>query len=82
MKKGFIIIPAYNEEENLLKLLKRIPSLPDIELQILVIDDGSTDNTTFIAKEKGALVLSNRFNLGWRWSVFSKPDSTPYKPTN
>jgi glycosyltransferase involved in cell wall biosynthesis len=64
MKKGFIIIPAYNEEENLLKLLKRIPSLPDIELQILVIDDGSTDNTTFIAKEKGALVLSNRFNMG------------------
>jgi glycosyltransferase involved in cell wall biosynthesis len=64
MKKVFIIIPAYNEEENLIKLLKSIPSLPDIELQVIVIDDGSMDNTAYIAKDMGALLLSNRFNMG------------------
>ncbi|MCJ7652034.1 MAG: glycosyltransferase, partial [Candidatus Lokiarchaeota archaeon] len=60
MKKGFIIIPAYNEEENISTLIKKIPSFLEIDLQIIVIDDGSTDDTAFIAKEMGALVLSNQ----------------------
>ena len=64
MKKGFIIIPAYNEEENISTLIKKIPSFPEIDLQIIVIDDGSTDDTAFIAKEMGAFVLSNQFNMG------------------
>lgn len=50
MKSYLIIIPAYNEEENIAKVLKDIKeSNPDAD--ILVVNDGSTDNTSKIAKQ-------------------------------
>ena len=67
MKKLIIQIPAYNEAETLPKVLDDLPrQLEGLEsIQIIVIDDGSTDNTAQVALEHGAdFVLRHRNNLG------------------
>lgn len=65
LKPIMVIILAYNEEENLRKLLPRIPRMiGDIEVGVLVIDDGSEDGTADVAKEFGHLVLSYPVNRG------------------
>lgn len=52
--KVFVQIPCYNEEETLPLVLKSIPKkIPGVELEVLVIDDGSTDKTIEIAKKYG-----------------------------
>ena len=40
-----IIIPLYNEQETILELLYKIESLKNINKEIIIIDDCSTDNT-------------------------------------
>jgi glycosyltransferase involved in cell wall biosynthesis len=59
-----IIVPAYNEEGSVGTVIHQIKR--DLELQgdILVIDDGSTDDTAVVARKAGALVVSHPFNLG------------------
>lgn len=49
--KTTIVIPTYNEAENLQKLVSALFSLPLPELSILVVDDGSPDGTGKIADE-------------------------------
>ena len=54
MKKVSFVIPAYNEEESLEELLDKIYSVADknnYDFEILIIDDGSTDNTWQKLKE-------------------------------
>lgn len=68
MKSYLIIIPAYNEEENIAKVLKDIKeSNPDVD--ILVVNDGSTDNTSKIAKQMGVMVLDIPFNMGYGGAI-------------
>lgn len=64
--KLIIQIPAYNEEFALPTTLSAIPKEIDgIDLiEILVIDDGSSDKTVEIAQKYGASVISNPRNLG------------------
>lgn len=58
-----IVIPAYNEETVIGQIVTHIHSLyPDFE--IIVIDDGSTDNTAHKAREAGAKVLQHPYNIG------------------
>ncbi len=58
-----ILIPAYNEELNIGKTIRSIKELyPDFE--VLVVDDGSTDNTLTIAMEAGANVWPHPYNIG------------------
>jgi len=66
IKKLLVVIPAYNEEEKIGEVIKNIPGKPDYvsEVYILVIDDGSTDNTAKIARDSGAVVIKNYFNMG------------------
>ena len=58
-----IVIPAYNEEANLPDVLERLRAVrPDLD--VVVVDDGSTDGTAAIARAHGVVVLSLPFNLG------------------
>ena len=54
-KKVVVIIPAYNEEESLPKVIAEIPDFAD---EIVVVNNLSTDNTSEVAKKAGAIVLS------------------------
>lgn len=58
-----IIIPAYNEEKSLSTLLPELSKLKGIG-EIIVVDDGSTDNTGKIAEDKGAKVIKHPYNKG------------------
>src|SRR5439155_15683881 len=51
-----IIIPALNEEDALQQLLAEIPR--DCAQWIIVVDNGSTDNTAAVARSAGAIVAS------------------------
>ena len=58
-----VIIPAFNEAENLRHLVQRIAALyPDFE--IIVVNDGSTDETASVASDMGAIVYSHPYNIG------------------
>ena len=50
-----VIIPAYNEEESIPKVVNDIPSFVD---EIIVVNNGSTDNTISAAKSVGTTVLT------------------------
>jgi glycosyltransferase involved in cell wall biosynthesis len=58
-----VIIPAYNEGQSIGSLVNAIRSLyPDYE--IIVINDGSTDETAESAREAGAIVYGHPYNIG------------------
>jgi glycosyltransferase involved in cell wall biosynthesis len=60
--KVVIIIPAYNEEKNIKSIINSCQLLG--YNHIIVVDDGSTDNTAAIAREAGAVVVSHIINRG------------------
>jgi glycosyltransferase involved in cell wall biosynthesis len=62
-KKILVIVPAYNEEGSVGKVIEEVRHhVPQAD--ILIVNDGSTDPTSEIAKSKGAIVLDLPFNLG------------------
>jgi hypothetical protein len=68
MNQYLIIIPAYNEEksiENVIKATKEQNPFADI----LVVNDGSDDNTLRIAKQSGAMVIDLTNNLGYGCAI-------------
>jgi len=67
MTKVIITIPAYNEERTIGRVIAEIKSVMNstkYNYSILVLDDGSKDNTIKAAKEAGAIVHSNKRNKG------------------
>ena len=49
-----IVIPTYNERENIVPLIERIEKcLKDIPIEILVVDDNSPDGTADLAEDMG-----------------------------
>lgn len=64
--RGLIIIPCFNEGESLPNLIKEIrqTQIDLTNLDILVVNDSSTDNTLEIAKELAINVLDLPVNLG------------------
>ncbi|WP_234032629.1 glycosyltransferase family 2 protein [Paenibacillus faecalis] len=61
--KKLIIVPAYNEENSIGAVIQDIYAHVD-DVDVLVIDDGSTDRTAENARFHGAKVLTMPFNVG------------------
>ena len=62
-----IIIPVYNESKVIGELISEIKSELieiDTEYEIIVVDDGSDDNSKFVAESAGAKVISHAYNIG------------------
>jgi hypothetical protein len=60
-----VVIPAYNEAENVGYVLDRIPDeVCGMETAVLVVDDGSRDGTGDVAAEHGAVVARHVINRG------------------
>lgn len=68
MARLLVIIPAFNEEENIGRVIGRVcdtaSRLPDISMDIAVINDGSTDHTKEVAEKTGVMVLDLPYNVG------------------
>ena len=56
-----IIIPAFNEESTIKSVIKSVSLIG----KVIIIDDGSIDNTLINAAEAGAFVHSHSINLGY-----------------
>lgn len=82
-KECIVIIPTYNELENIEKIIRAIISL-EIEFNILIIDDGSPDGTAAIVKKliskefgerlflierSGKLGLGTAYITGFKWAL-------------
>lgn len=62
-KELLIVIPAYNEEQNLLNTINNVRrTMPAVE--IAVVNDGSKDNTSGAAKDAGVILINHPVNLG------------------
>ncbi|MCM8781140.1 MAG: glycosyltransferase family 2 protein [Candidatus Omnitrophica bacterium] len=59
--KTCVIIPTYNEAKAIGYVLRQIPKEVT---EVVVIDDGSTDATSLLAQDNGAVVLRNQKNEG------------------
>ena len=67
-RETLVFIPAWNEEQSLPDVLREIRrEIP--EADVLVVDDGSTDGTSYVAREFGAKVLSFGENRGLRAAI-------------
>lgn len=61
--KTLVIVPAFNEEESIKKVVKEIKENNN-NIDVVVVNDGSKDNTLIEAKASGAIVLDLPYNLG------------------
>lgn len=82
MDKKIVIIPTYNEKENIEAIIRKVFSLPK-DFQVLVIDDGSPDGTADIVKKlreefperlhllerSGKQGLGTAYLTGFKWSL-------------
>lgn len=87
MSNGVVIIPTYNEIENIENIIRTVFSLPK-HFHILVIDDGSPDGTAaavkmlqhefpeklFIIERAGKLGLGTAYITGFKWAIEQKYD--------
>ncbi len=86
--KSVVIIPTYNEKENIEAIIRAVMALED-NFDILVIEDGSPDGTAEIVKRlmaedfkgrlhiierKGKLGLGTAYITGFKWSIEQKYD--------
>lgn len=63
--KVLVLIPAYNEELTIGSVVILSKKYGDV----LVIDDGSSDRTSEIAREGGAIVIRNEYNMGKAYAL-------------
>ncbi len=59
-----IVIPVFNEAENLAPLIRQIFALQLPAAEIIVVDDGSTDGSADVAMAAGANVVRHPYNIG------------------
>jgi dolichol-phosphate mannosyltransferase len=81
MSENLVIIPTYNEKENIKAIIIKVFSLPE-NFHILIVDDGSPDGTAEIVKElqsehkglhlverEGKLGLGTAYIHGFKWAL-------------
>ncbi|WP_156308283.1 polyprenol monophosphomannose synthase [Sphingobacterium endophyticum] len=83
MADSLVIIPTYNEKENIERIIRKVFSL-EVEFHILIVDDGSPDGTAsivkslqqeefsgklFIEERKGKLGLGTAYIHGFKWAL-------------
>ncbi len=87
MSASLVIIPTYNEIENIEKMIRTVFSLPNL-FHILIVDDGSPDGTAtkvkelqvefsdklFIQERKGKLGLGTAYIHGFKWALAKNYD--------
>lgn len=71
VEKVYFVLPAYNEEESLPNLLNRIAALKppnNVEVNVIVVNDGSSDNTALKANENSEnlnlILVNHEVNMG------------------
>ena len=71
MLKITIGLPAYNEEKNIASVITKLKKITD---SIIVCDDGSSDMTSEISKNLGAVVISHKkiWAMGQHYELFFK----------
>lgn len=65
-KKISVVIPCYNEELGIGKVLELMPGFID---EVIVVDDASTDNTAKEAARAGVRIINHHTNLGYGASM-------------
>ncbi len=85
---GVVIIPTYNEKENVENIIRAVMTLPHV-FDVLIIDDGSPDGTADIVKRlqadefagrlhmierRGKLGLGTAYITGFKWAIEQKYD--------
>ncbi len=87
MTKNLVIIPTFNEKENVEKMLRFVFSLPE-KFNVLIVDDGSPDGTAeivknlqqefndqlFLEERKGKLGLGTAYIHGFKWAIQNQYD--------
>jgi len=63
-----VCIPAFNVEKTIGKIIEKSLQYAD---KVIVCNDGSTDNTEKKAKEKGAIIINHKKNLGYGAAIIS-----------
>ena len=61
-------VPAYNEEKNIASIITKLKKITD---SIIVCDDGSSDMTSDISKNLGAIVITHKKNMGYGVAINS-----------
>lgn len=87
MANNIVIIPTYNEKENIEKIIRKVFTL-SVAFDVLIIDDGSPDGTAQIVKSlqtefpnqlhmverAGKLGLGTAYIAGFKWAIAHKYD--------
>jgi glycosyltransferase involved in cell wall biosynthesis len=69
------VIPAYNEEHTIADIVTVLTMVPEVE-EIIVVSDGSTDQTPDVARQAGAQVIELSHNLGKGGAMMIGAEST------
>jgi glycosyltransferase involved in cell wall biosynthesis len=65
-KRLTIVIPAFNERGPIEQVLKHVQTIcSDVVQEIVVVDDGSSDETACVAQAAGARVIRHKQNMGY-----------------
>ena len=87
MSDSLVIIPTYNEKENVERMIRKVFSLT-VPFNLLIVDDGSPDGTSdivknlmqefsgrlFIEERRGKLGLGTAYIHGFKWALEKKYD--------